>query len=584
MNKIFKLSIMALAVCTTMTGCLDETVESRTYASQDQLDNAPKNFKMMSEALTAALCGSYVYIGNAKAGYANDWGYPSIMIQNDIMGQDIVPANLDGTEWFLPWYKDEVALGAQYAYGQMPWSYYYGWINNCNVLLGVLGGQEPTESQKAGAGEAYALRAMFYLDLVRMYAPETYAKNPDAPTVPKKTETMTKEQSQHNRRMTNKEAFEFILSDLDKAEEYLSDYSRADVYTPDVSVVYGLKARAYLTMEDWKNAEKYAKLAQKGYAVMTDDQYTSRDNGFAEPTDSWMFAVKFKSTDYIVTNDDGDDCWAAKMVDESASGCGYGANYGQPFYIDAHLYSTVPSSDFRKKCFVNFHADEALDSIANANKADGKATTAEKAALKAKTNKAIDSLFTPYSNYPSVLYADAAKPKYDGLNIKFRNAGGAAGVESQYVGWCVAVPLMRVEEMKLIEAEAVGMQPGRLEEGIRLLTEFAKTRDPKFVYGKHNEAYGNSTTSAFQNEIYWQKRIEFWGEGISYYDARRLNKGIIRSYPGTNHPELCRWNTEGNPTWMTRIIPQAETSYNFDCTNNSYTSAPTSDSPEYIFK
>ena len=51
MNKIFKLSIMSLAVCTTLTGCLDETDESRTYASQDQLDNAPKNFKEMSELI-----------------------------------------------------------------------------------------------------------------------------------------------------------------------------------------------------------------------------------------------------------------------------------------------------------------------------------------------------------------------------------------------------------------------------------------------------------------------------------------------------------------------------------------------------
>ena len=45
---------------------------------------------------------------------------------------------------------------------------------------------------------------------------------------------------------------------------------------------------------------------------------------------------------------------------------------------------------------------------------------------------------------------------------------------------------MRVEEMKLIEIEAAGMQDeGR---GKTLLTEFAKKRDPNFEYGTHHDA------------------------------------------------------------------------------------------------
>ncbi len=35
--------------------------------------------------------------------------------------------------------------------------------------------------------------------------------------------------------------WDFIISDLDKAEEYLAGYERPDKTTPDVSVVYGLK-------------------------------------------------------------------------------------------------------------------------------------------------------------------------------------------------------------------------------------------------------------------------------------------------------------------------------------------------------
>ena len=144
--------------------------------------------------------------------------------------------------------------------------------------------------------------------------------------------------------------------------------------------------------------------------------------------------------------------------------------------------------------------------------------------------------------------------------------------------------------MKLIEAEAVGMQPGREAEGIALLTAFAQQRDPNYVYGEHNESYGNTSTSAFQNEIWWQRRVEFWGEGLSLWDIKRLNKAVIRSYAGTNHLEGMRWNStdatdraEGNnyPSAMNFCIVQSETNYNTACTNNPAPQQPAQDSPEY---
>ena len=95
-----------------------------------------------------------------------------------------------------------------------------------------------------------------------------------------------------------------------------------------------------------------------------------------------------------------------------------------------------------------------------------------------------------------------------------------------------------------------------------------------------NEAYGNQSTSAFQNEIWWQRRIEFWGEGLATFDIKRLNKGIIRSYPNTNHLETRRWNTTEPPVWMDFCIVQSETNYNLACTNNPTPIPPTSDSEE----
>ena len=137
---------------------------------------------------------------------------------------------------------------------------------------------------------------------------------------------------------------------------------------------------------------------------------------------------------------------------------------------------------------------------------------------------------------------------------------------------------MRVEEMVLIEAEAAGRM--NEAEGIELLTAFAKTRDPQYEYGTHNEAYFNTSTSAFINEIWWQRRIEFWGEGLATKDIKRLQKGIIRSYPGSNHYNNYRYNKETTPDWMNLCIVQTEANYNVDCTNNPDPDYPNGNSPE----
>lgn len=61
---------------------------------------------------------------------------------------------------------------------------------------------------------------------------------------------------------------------------------------------------------------------------------------------------------------------------------------------------------------------------------------------------------------------------------------------------------------------------------------------------------------------WWQRRVEFWGEGLATFDIKRLNKGIIRSYANTNHPITCRWNTNSVPQWMIWCIIGTETDYN----------------------
>lgn len=555
-----KIIIMLATIAGTLmlaTSCIEELDPQGSTVTGEQAGNAPGAFNNFVSTITSTLAGQFGYSPSETDAY--DFGYPTFFLMRDMMGQDMAPTITSGTEWYMTWYSYSSGLRPSSGYTQMPWTYYYGWIKNCNTVL-TLAGETPSEEQKSGAGIAYAMRAMFYLDLARMYANKTYAADKTAETVPYVSEKTTIPELANNPRLTNEAMFGNILADLDKAEEYLAGYQRADKYTPDLSVVYGLKARAYLTMEDWANAEKYAKLAMDGYAVLTQEEYTDRKNGFNTPNNnSWMFALRYKPDDPNITQNDADSSWGSQMIMEVA-GFGYASTYGAQKIIDRHLYETVPATDCRKKCYLDFDIDNIEE------------------------EDELIAALSKYSDYPESLMvaANASEAKtFGGFSLKFRANGGAEGHTNQYIGFCVSVPLMRVEEMKLIEAEAVGMQNEAA--GIALLEAFGKQRDANYTYGRHNEAYGNSATSAFRNEIWWQRRIEFWGEGMAAFDIKRLQKSVIRSYAGTNHPEGFRWNSAGVPEAMNYCIVQSETNYNSACTNNPTPTQPSSDSPEYAW-
>ncbi len=540
------------------TSCIEEfSAQQNGYITKDQTADAPGAYDNFVSGIIDNNSGQFV----DSRQYANDFGYPSFYIERDVMGNDLV-AYGGSHNWFSSWYQGDATLGAGYLNAQYPWAFYYAQIRACNTVIGMAG-DDPDDSKKAGAGIALAMRSLYYLDLAQMYAPKTYRTDKDAITVPIITEKTDASLASNNPRATNEEMYDFIISSLDQAEEFIADYQRTDKYTPDLSVVYGLKARAYLIMGDWENAEKYAKLAAEGYEVLTAEQYTDRNNGFNNSNwgNSWMFAIQIKPTDPCQTYNDGDNSWGTWMICEFPSddtGLGYYNTYGASMIMDRHLYETVPATDCRKKCFLDFAIDEM------------------------ESEEEVLAALAEYSDVPQYLFGTGlANGQFGGLSLKFRSKGGNHS-DPQYVGWCVDVPIMRVEEMKLIEAEAAGMQDeGR---GKALLEAFAKTRDPQYVYGKHNESYYNTSTPAFQNEVWWQRRIEFWGEGLATFDIKRLEKGIIRSYPGSNHIDGYRWNMEQYPNWMNLCIVQTETNYNAAVVNNPAPQPPTGgNSPEYTW-
>ena len=61
-----------------------------------------------------------------------------------------------------------------------------------------------------------------------------------------------------------------------------------------------------------------------------------------------------------------------------------------------------------------------------------------------------------------------------------------------------------------------------------------------------------------------------WGEGVLFYDFKRLNYGIQNGYKESNVPTTSKINTNGRAPWWNWVIPEQETQQNtiLKTTNN----------------
>lgn len=100
-------------------------------------------------------------------------------------------------------------------------------------------------------------------------------------------------------------------------------------------------------------------------------------------------------------------------------------------------------------------------------------------------------------------------------NLKFKKV----------TGWLADYVYMRAAEMYLIEAEALAHQ-NKNTEAANVLKLLMANRDPDW-----------NKTSVTVEDVFLQKRIEVWGEGVIFYDYLRLKKGVNRIYDGSNHLE-----------------------------------------------
>lgn len=493
------------------TGCIEETFPTNG-ATEEQLTSSDMATSAMVWAMPAALNK----IETISDSYHWDWGYGSIMHVRDVMTEDMAVIS-SGYDWYQSW-EQNIYQGESYVYPQFIWNYYWQAVLTTNKLISAINPESASEAQMGYLAVAHAFRAFFYLDMARMFEflpnDKTTGTNVEGLTVPIVDENTTEEDARNNPRVPRAEMAEFILADLDFAEQNIGNLSESVKTLPHLDVIYGLKARYYMWLEDYANAQKYARMAidATSSTPMSETECLSTTNGFNN-IDAWMWGSQMVTEDESVQT--GILNWASWMSNETSFGYSSQAPY---LMIGASLYNRLSDTDFRKKMWV----------------------APVGSALEGETQFLTSSVFGYFGNRLSE-YA----------SVKFRPAEG--NCDDYTVGAATAYPLMRVEEMYFIEAEAAAQQGNGQAQ--TMLTDFmTQYRDPEYTT--------TATGDALIDEIVFQKRIELWGEGLTFFDVKRLNMSVTRGYEGTNFADASRFNTNGRPAWMNLCIVQTEKNNN----------------------
>lgn len=523
-NMKLKYFFIAALAMTAFTACEDlDTVPEGATLTDEQKADIGEAMPQRAEAGVRGIFSQFnVYMPNEvvlNASRHNDFGYSSIMMFTDGNTEDQVSSD-NGYNWVgnSLTYDDRVYTSYE---SRIVWNDYYKIVYSANTVIGAMDAESDDPVTQYYLAQALGARGFCYLELAQLYQ-FNYKGNETKPCVP----LITNENSdvaaiQGAPRATVQEVYDQVNSDLSSAIELLTAAQDAGQKRPDrryidLAVAYGLRARMNLAMQNWAEAAEDAAAAIKNtdakpatIAEVSKPTFCSAD----EP--DWMWAIYIAETDDVVSS--GIVNWI--------SHCGT-FNYGYGQYSGGHqiskkLYNAIPDTDVRKGWWSN---------------ADG-----ESANLTAEWNEYLASEgFAPYTNCKFAPYQN-----------KLNNDVNANDI-----------PLMRVEEMYLILAEA---QAKAGQDGKSTLEQFVRTyRNPQYT-----------CKGDVQSEVYFQKRIELWGEGRIWFDVMRLNKGVDRR--GAGFEPNCVFNIPaGDPILLWRL-PQTEINGNAalsDADNNEDTSLP----------
>ena len=542
-----KLKYFFIAALATMafTACEDlDTAPEGATLTVEQKGTIGEAMPQCAEAGVRGIFAQFnVYMPNKialNASRHNDFGYSSIMFFIDANTEDLVSGD-NGYNWCgnSLTYDDRPYTSRE---SQIVWNDYYMIIFSANTVIGSMDPASESPLIQYYLAQALAARGFCYLELAQLYQ-FNYKGHESSPCVPLITDKNSEAAALNGApRASVDSVYAQVNADLSLAIDLLTKaqgagQKRSDRRYVDLAVVYGLRARMNLAMQNWSAAAADAQAA-----INNTDARPATIAEVSKPTfcnadePDWMWGIYIAETDDVVQS--GIVNWI--------SHCGT-FNYGYGQYSGGHqiskkLYNSIPDTDIRKGWWSN-----ELGICANIS--DEWNAYLEETFSPSDEQKAQGIVATPYQNCKFAPYQNILDNDVNANDI----------------------PLMRVEEMYLILAEAQEMSGA---DGKGTLESFIRTyRDPGYTCRAEN----------VQNEIYRHKRIELWGEGRIWFDVMRLNKGVDRR--GAGYEPNCVLKIDaGDPILLWRL-PQTEINGNTalsDSDNNPDAPVPTAVQDEDI--
>ena len=513
---------LAAWACTDMNEIVPES--GTMLSSQLQETNAA-----VPSRASAAFSGLFNPLGNPNYfgyGTPDDWGILMMLYCNDVESAD---AHLpdSGYNWFSVC-GEYSSRNASYRNPVIRYRTPYMIIANVNDFLAGFSDDVDDQASLYMIAQAKALRAYAYMQLAANFQ-FTYEVAKDEPCVPICSPEIA--DPTNNPRATVAEIYDLIMKDLNEAVDGLDGYERPSKMYIDKQVALGIRARANLTMCNYAEAAADAEAAAAGYTPATREE-VSHPTFMDISEHNWIWGFDMTADNAKTFRYATSSSWL-----RSFSAWAYAAGAGTYTMINKILWDKIPATDIRKQWWV----DEELHSTL------------------------LDGLTWDGGSQGSASGQDIPEFAYDDklaflpfTNVKFgcNPVGTTDNAEDS--------PLMRVEEMILIQAEAYAKSQNETK-ARQILDDFVKTyRDP---------AYSSAGTGrSLADEIWFQRRVELWGEGFGIIDTKRLNKPMVRflgTAESTNIAPAFRFNIAADDGWLNMRFTNGELNTNFGIVDNT---------------
>lgn len=565
-KNIFVKGALGLLVAGTLASCSSDyleldplaivstsTIAENTTQGQYAVNGIVRNFNF------------YRY-SDSREGY----GYPGgvageayfMTMFGDMYGQDYFSLHM-GIFQYYKMVKMEMLSNSRWYNSTYSWAFYYGIIGQANRILAIA--DEMTEDQVGERNlikaECLAFRAHCYVRLLQIFGPRwSDSNNGENKCIVLRVDNSTGDTPL----VSMNDVLTQIYKDCDDAIAYFQESDvaaipRLNAGMPDLTVTYGLKARAALLKNDWQTAHDCAKLAQTGHGTMTNAQWCA---GFMDANNS--------SEDYMWTNSVDEQDIMTNLSWSAYNACnGLYENYWKrgPATINIDLVRELDPKDIRLTRFLipsNLSRPEKewYDSAA----VDMTSMIIFPAGIGSKRLRIAASNYAESCTPAAPSFAAEVFPAFQDIQGKnnecYYNFGGqmkfyCAGGSDQLAQF----PLMRATEMLLTQAEAA-YELGLTSEAQELVGKLAKMRI---------DGYTNCdlTGTALRDFIRLQRRIELWGEGVTWFDFKRwelhnVRRGwVVNDITSGNVPADCAMDVAptGGNHWIFSL-PYTEYDYN----------------------